>query len=163
MKPETLERLTFVCGYLVGVAGAVREDTAAVVATRDHIEVIRHFDHLRKAMEQITEAREALDEMRERLSYKQVPDVMREHAVRTITVEGVGRVSLTNRWSCSMLDKMVGIDWLKANGHGGLVQETVNAQTLAAFAKDLNETQGMELPADIFKTGTMTYTSITKA
>jgi hypothetical protein len=88
---------------------------------------------------------------------------MREHGVKTITVEGVGRVSLSNRWSASMLDKTAGMEWLRETGNGSLIQETVNAQTLAAFAKDLNETKGMELPADIFKTGIMTYTSITKA
>jgi len=163
MKQETLERLTYVCGYLVGVAAAVREDTAQVVSTRDHIEVIKHYDQLRQATERIKEAREALDQMEQRLSREQVPEVMREHNVRTITIEGVGRVSLTNRWSCSMLDKEAGYEWLRSTGNGALITETVNAMTLAAFAKDLDATKGIELPSDIFKTSIMTYTSITKA
>jgi hypothetical protein len=163
MTPDVLDRLTFVCGFLTGLAGAVRADTDAVVNTHDHIAVIKHYDHLRKATKQIKEAREALDQMEERLSREQVPEVMRAHDIRTITVEGVGRVSLSTRWSCSMLDKMNGMDWLRNNGHGDLIQETVNASTLGAFAKDLTQEHGTELPSDIFKTSTMTFTSITKA
>jgi len=158
-----LDRLTYVCGYLTGVAGAVREDTKEVVGTRDHIEIIRHYNHLRLATALIKEAREALSEMEERLSREYVPEVMKEHNVRTITVEGVGRVSITHRFSCSMLDKEAGMDWLRNNGHGGLIIETVNSSTLGAFARSLLEDEGQELPSDLFKTGTMTYTSITKA
>jgi hypothetical protein len=32
-----------------------------------------------------------------------------------------------------------------------LIIETVNAQTLASFAKDLNDNKGEELPSDLFK------------
>lgn len=163
MKPDTLERLTYVTGYLIGVASAVREDTDQAVATNDHISVIKHYDHLRKATKLIKEAREALDQMEERLSREQVPEVMRAHGIRTITVEGVGRVSLSNRWSCSMLDKPSGMDWLRNNGYGDLIQETVNASTLGAFARSLTEETGTELPGEIFKTSVMTFTSITKA
>jgi len=162
MKNTTLMLLNDAVDQLAKVAGLVRTDTHDAVATNDHVEVIRHFDHLRKINARIREAREALYEMEQRLSWEQVPDVMRENNIRTTTIEGVGRVSLSNKWSCSMLDKEVGMDWLRGNGAGELIQETVNAQTLAAYAKSLNE-EGKELPNDIFKTGTMTYTSITKA
>jgi len=70
---------------------------------------------------------------------------------------------LSNRWSCSMLDKLTGMDWLRTNGHGDLIQETVNSSTLGAFARNLTEESGYELPSDIFKTSVMTFTSITKA
>jgi hypothetical protein len=163
VKQDTLDKLTFVCGYLAGLTGAVREDTAEAVATADHIQVIKHYNHLRIATNRIKEAREALDDMEQRLSREQVPDVMRAHNVRTITIEDVGRVTISQRWSASMLDKEQGITWLKGNNLGGIVQETVNSQTLAAVAKDLSQTKGIELPATLFKVGQMSYTSITKA
>ena len=99
--------------------------------------------------------------MEETLSRESVPEVMREHNVKTITIEGVGRVSLSNRWSASMADKTDGMEWLRKNGHGGVIQETVNAQTLGALAKELNA-DGVELPQPTFTTNVMTYTSITK-
>jgi hypothetical protein len=163
MKAETIERLNYVCQYFVDLVGAIRADTDEAVATHDHIAVIKHYDQLRKATDQIKEAREALSQIRDKLSYEQVPEVMREHDVRTITVEGVGRVSLSDRWSCSMLDKYAGMDWLRGNGHDDLIIETVNSSTLGAFARNLTEEQGTELPSDLFKTSVMTYTSITKA
>jgi len=163
MKPETLERVSIVCDALISLVGAVRDETSQAVSTSDHVAVIRHFDHVRKTTTQIKEAREALDEMEQRLSREQVPDVMRAHGIRNTTIEGVGRVQLNNRWSCSMIAKGAAMDWLRESGYQSLIQETVNSQTLAAFAKDLNETKGTELPQDIFKTSIMTYTSITKA
>ena len=163
MKQDTLDRLTHIVADMNALVGLVREDTAEAVATADHVQVIRHYNSLRIATNQIKEAREALDEMEVRLSREQVPDVMRAFGVRTTTIEGVGRVTISQRWSASMLDKEIGIAWLKANNLGGIVQETVNAQTLAAVAKDLSTTKGIELPADKFKVGQMSYTSITKA
>jgi hypothetical protein len=163
MKPQTAADTERVCRYLVQVAQDIRRDTAEVVATRNHIDIIKHFNQVRLMNEQIKEAREALGEMERVLSQEQVPAVMREHNVRNITVEGVGRVALSNRWSCSMLDKELGMDWLRNSGNESLIIETVNASTLAAFARNMSETENKELPSDIFKTSVMTYTSITKA
>jgi hypothetical protein len=163
VKQETYDYALRVCGGMVKLASMIRQDTETTVATNDHVGLIKHYDQVRQVTEGIKEAREALDEMEKRLSREQVPAVMRAHNIRTITIDGVGRVSLSNRWSCSMLDKELGMDYLRKTGNSGLIIETVNSQTLAAFAKDLSETKGEELPADLFKTGIMTYTSITKA
>lgn len=163
MRTETIDAIRKVCEDLIQVAGMVREDGTNVVNTRDHIAIIKHYNILRLAREQIKETQEAIVEMSDKLSREDVPEVMAEHNVRTITVEGVGRVSITHRYSCSMLDKQMGFEWLRANGNEGLITETVNSSTLAAFAKDLLVNDGFELPPDIFKTSIMAYTSITKA
>ena len=161
MKLETTLRLSNVCAELSKITGAVRDETNEAVATNDHVEVIKHYDKLRQATALIKESREALQQIEERLSREQVPDVMRAHNIRNVTIEGVGRVTLGTRWSASMTDKQSGFDWLRGNGHGGVIQETVNAQTLGALAKELNN-DGAELPAPTFTTNIMTYTSITK-
>ena len=163
MKQLTYDYAMRVCGGLNKLAEMVRTDTAEDVAANDHVALIKHYDKVRKVTESIKEAREALDEMEKRLSREQVPEAMRAHDIKTITIEGVGRVSLSNRWSCSMLDKEAGLEYLRANNAAGLIIETVNSQTLAAYAKDLSTEKGVELPADVFKTGIMTFTSITKA
>lgn len=161
MIQATADAFTKICLQLQGITGAIREQTADAVATDDHIEVIRHYDQLRQLNALIKESREALNQIEEKLSREQVPEVLRAHRIKTITVEGVGRVSLGTRWSASMPDKQAGFEWLRANDHGGVIQETVNAQTLGALAKELNE-EGTELPAPTFTTNIMTYTSITK-
>ncbi len=161
MSPDTMEQLYEACQGLISATSNVRKDTDQVVASQDHIEVIRHYDQLRTLTAKIKESREALEQIETKLSREQVPEVMRAHKVKSITVEGVGRVTLGTRWSASMPDKGEGFGWLRANGHGGVIQETVNAQTLGALAKELND-DGTELPAPTFTTNIMTYTSITK-
>jgi len=161
MQLDTLNQLYEACQGLISATSHVRKDTDEVVASQDHIEVIKHYDQLRLLTAKIKESREALEQIEMKLSREQVPDVLRAHGIRTITVEGVGRVSLGTRWSASMPDKEAGFDWLRANEHGGVIQETVNAQTLGALAKELNS-EGLELPAPTFTTNIMTYTSITR-
>ena len=161
MKTETLLRLSDVCATLSKLTGTVREETDESVSTGDHIAVIKHYDCLRQATALIKESREALEQIEMKLSREQVPEVMRAHNIKNITIEGVGRVTLGTRWSASMPDKQAGFEWLRANEHGGVIQETVNAQTLGALAKELNN-EGTELPAPTFTTNIMTYTSITK-
>ena len=161
MQDTTVQRLTAICSSLQIIAGNIRDETNQVVGTNDHVAVIRHYDNLRKLTALIKESREALSNMEERLSREQVPDVMRANNIRSTTIEGVGRVSLSSRWSASMLDKETAMNWLRESGNGGVIQETVNAQTLGALAKELNN-EGVELPSDLFKTSVMTFTSITR-
>jgi len=161
MKQDTELHLRTACNLLTQFVGDIRDETSDVVGSGDHIEIIRHYDRLRQITALIKESREALEQIETKLSREQVPDVMRANQIKTITVEGVGRVSLGTRWSASMPDKEAGFDWLRQNEHGGVIQETVNAQTLGALAKELNE-EGQELPAPTFTTNIMTYTSITK-
>lgn len=163
MRDVTLEAIAQLQRQLISVGEMVQNDTDTTVKGGDHIAVIKHYDHLRIAVAKIKEAREALAQIEERLSRETVPEVLREQNIKTITVIGVGRVTVSSRWSASMLDKDAGINWLKNNGFPSIVQETVNAQTLAATAKNLSVTEGRDLPSDIFKVGMTTYTSITKA
>jgi hypothetical protein len=162
MQDSTLAVLDRLCNSLSEVAGWVRQETNQVVATNDPVQIIKHFDKVRRTNELIKESRDALGKIEETLSREQVPDVMRAHGIKSTNIEGVGRVSLGTRWSASMPNKEMGFDWLRANEHGGVIQETVNAQTLGALAKELNS-EGKELPAPVFTTNIMTYTSITKA
>lgn len=162
MKETTLSNLQAMVRGLQIVTGQVRSDTNEAVAAQDPIVLVTHFDKLRHVNELIKEAREALSEIADLLSTRDIPELFRESKVKTLTIEGVGRCTVSYRFSCSMLDKDDGFKWLRDNGHGGLIQETVNAQTLGSFAKNLIETRGLDLPDTIFKTGQLPYTSITK-
>jgi len=168
MREQTLRNLRKVVMDLIEVSSDVRRDTQEVVAEGDHVNIIKHFNDARLAVEEIKEAREAIADIAENLSRVVIPDVVAALRERTgekppFQIEGVGRVSVAYRFSCTMIDKVKGIGWLKGNGHEGLVQETVNSSTLSAFAKDMLENNGIELPTEFFKVGTSPYTSITKA
>jgi hypothetical protein len=161
MTPTLLAQFQYACKTLTELARDIRDETNDVVATKDHVQVIKHYDAFRQVNAIIKEARDALTKLEERLSREYVPDVMRLSNIRSTTIEGVGRVSLGTRWSASMIEKEEAMNWLRQSGNSGVIQETVNAQTLGALAKELNAT-GYELPQDKFTTNVMTYTSITK-
>ena len=168
MREETIEWLQRVTKGLQQVSAQIRTDTNEVIASGDHVEVIKHFNTIRLAAEEIKEAREAINDMSDNLSRITIPDLFANLKERTgqkppFNIEGVGRVTVSYRFSASMVDKETAFNWLRANGHEGIIQETVNSSTLSAFAKNLLETDGIELPPEAFKVGTSPYTSITKA
>jgi hypothetical protein len=175
MTPETIQRLRDVVREFQALGLVVKAETNDVVnastANLDHVSMVKHFNSLRIANELIKGAREMLTDVADELSKRDIPDLFAMLRDKTgqkppFVIEfsegNAGRVSVSHRFSCSMIDKDQGIKWLKTNGHEGLVQETVNAQTLAGFAKNLLEDKGEELPPDLFKVGTSPYTSITK-
>lgn len=167
MRVEIYRRLQGVCKEFEAVASEIRTETDQIVNAQDHIALIRHFNDLRLANGEIKTAREALADIADALSTSAIPDLLRHMKETTglktpINLEGVGRVTVSYRFSCSMLDKAQGIAWLDANGHGDIAPRSVNAQTLGSFAKKMIEDEGVDLPAEIFKTGTAPYTSITK-
>lgn len=146
--------------------GAVDDLTMTIETVRKGSlpDALRFYKSVKDEYELFEIERKKIGQMLEDLSRTTIPDMMDEQGVKTITLEDIGyRFTVAQRWSCSMLDKDAGIQWLKDNGAAPLVFETVNAQTLASYAKQRVEDEGFDLPVDIFKTGTMNYTSVTKA
>lgn len=162
MHDHTKGRLNETALQVTALASQIRRETDEVMAQGTHIDMVRHFKDMRDANAVIKEARKALEEIEDFLSMKAIPDAFKAAGVKTVTIEGVGRTTVSYRFSCSMLDKEQGMGWLRDNGHEGLIQPTVNSSSLAAFAKDMLENHGTELPIEIFKTSMNPYTSITK-
>lgn len=75
------------------------------------------------------------------LDMVRLPDLARSFSIRTNV-------------SASMLDRERAMEWLRDNGHGDLIQETVNAGTLASFARNLQIEHGVDLPEYLFKVTT---------
>jgi hypothetical protein len=161
MQKSTIAALDGVCTDLVYVATMVRQDTADVFKLVDPIEAVIHFDLVRKATEKIKTARKALEELEDSISREQIPTLFLNKQVKTLNIEGVGRATVSYRWAASIKDKDAGFKWLRDNGHGGIITETVNSSTLASFAKEVVQ-GGSELPDDIFTVGQNPYTSITR-
>lgn len=149
--------------------------SAAVRAIQAHIieikrgklsDALRFYKDTKDEYNRLDALRKELNEALESLSRNGLPEMMADEGVRTVTLDDIGyRFTVSHRYSCSMVNKdtVKGINWLKENGHGDLVIETVNSSTLASFAKSQLEESGEELPTDIFKTSLMAYTSVTKA
>jgi hypothetical protein len=92
-----------------------------------------------------------------------LPAAMDEAGLTSVTVTGVGRVSLVSDAYVSV--PVVNIpefhDWLRDSGSGALIKETVHASTLKAFVKGLIK-EGKEFPAELIKVTPFTRAQITR-
>jgi hypothetical protein len=125
------------------------------------IPLIVLFHKLGVVWDNFNETKKKYNELYDQLSMVVVPEKMRESGVKTINVENVGRVTVSYRYACSMVDKDAAMQWLEYTGNGSLIQRTVNSSSLAAFAKNMVVTEGKELPP-AFKVSINPFTSITK-
>jgi hypothetical protein len=137
-------------------------DTTEVVERADIPEAVAYFAELRDTVKELAEKTSALQKHVDELSQQILPTLFTNANVKTIKVNGVGRVSINDRWSATMLNKERGLGWLRGSGNEGLIIETVNAQTLGAFAKE-EVMAGRSLPDNIFRVSATPYTSITKS
>jgi len=101
---------------------------------------------------------EAIDDLR----LKQIPEAMAEQDIRSMTIEGVGRVQLALDVYASIKDKAAGYEWLREHGYDGLLTEYVQPSTFKAAVKDALK-QGQEFPEELFNITPFTRASIVKA
>ena len=137
-------------------------DTMELVEKADIPLIVKHFAALRTEYRALKDKITKLETEVNDLSYNLIPTMFDAQDVKTIKIDDVGRVTVNQKWAASMPDKSAGMDWLRVTGNEGLIIETVNAQTLAAFAKT-QALAGSPLPEDVFTVGVAPYTSITKA
>lgn len=92
-----------------------------------------------------------------------VPEVLEQSGVDNVPLsEGftVG-YSVNIRASVVPGQKEAAFAWLTENDKGDLIQETLNASTLSAFAKEMRE-QNKDLPDDLFNVAEMNVASVRK-
>lgn len=98
------------------------------------------------------------------LRFEKIPERMDSDGVEKITLEGIGRVSLTADLQLSVKggakDELFG--WLRKRKLGSLIQEGVNASTLKAFVKGRIK-EGKDYPSELLNVTPITRASITKA
>ena len=90
------------------------------------------------------------------------PALLEHHGLDMVRVPELKRsFSVKQMTSASMIDKEGGLAWLEQQGHGDLIQRTVNAGTLASFFRSMILEQGIDPPEDLFKVNS--YRTITSA
>jgi len=128
------------------------------------VQIIESMSTIQKAKERLEDELKLINKEFDFLRITKVPAKMEEDGVDRITVAGVGRVSLTADMHVSvkadMKDKFY--EWLRDNGRGDLLQETVNASTLKAAVKGMYK-NGEEIPDTMLNVSPFTRASITKA
>lgn len=104
---------------------------------------------------QVKEINITLDDLR----LKQIPEAMAESDIRTLTIEGVGRVQLALDLYATIKDKEAGYAWLDEHGYGGLITSYVQPSTLKAAIKQAIK-DGQSFPDELFSINPFTRASI---
>jgi hypothetical protein len=102
----------------------------------------------------VAEAHDAIEDIKSRLygvknalDKHVLPQRLEAQGLDMIRVPSVARsFSIRNNMSATMVDKTKGFAWLREIGQGDIIQETVNAGTLAAFCRNLLLESGIEPP-----------------
>lgn len=116
----------------------------------------QHYDDLDKAVKRFYHVKDALDKFL-------VPERLAEAGLDQIRVPEIARsFSILDKMSASMVDKEKGFEWLRANGLGDLISETVNAGTLASAMRNMILDQGIDPPPEIIKVTSYKATSVNK-
>lgn len=161
MEYDTRLAAEYAGGKIDSLINRSHRDTLALVEKNDIPLLVKHFASLRTEYRALKDKLAKLENEVNDLSYNLIPTMFESQDVKTIKIDDVGRVTVNQKWAASMPDKQLGMGWLRGSGNGGLIIETVNAQTLAAFAKS-KALEGDPLPDGLFTVGVAPYTSITK-
>lgn len=104
-----------------------------------------------------------LKQERDILQKKVLPEKMGADGMKNITITGVGRLSIRPDMQVSVLaeNRMLLQRWLKDNGFGELVVETINSSTLKAFVKE-QVGEGNDLPFDLINIHAFEQVTLTK-
>jgi len=143
-----------------------KEEFEAFVNTYEGMTYKELALRIKELDEEIRQADDALKrkkEEREIITLKVVPDRMDEDDMSSINIKGVGRLTIGFDMHCSVpaTYKEAWHEWLKDNGHGGLINNdpNINSSTQKAFIKEQFKA-GTELPefvkADPFFRATVT-------
>ena len=162
MQFDTLTAADYAGKKLDSLLARAMRDADQVVAEANIPNAVTYFSELREQVRLLATKMSALQSLVDTMSQEMLPTLFGNQNVKTIKVDDVGRVTINDRWTASMLNKSDGLGWLRGSGNEGLIIETVNAQTLGAFAKEELKA-GRALPTDIFRVSSTPYVSITKA
>ena len=122
-----------------------------------------HYRMLREMHDEIDAVKKEAYHAMDYYSMSVLPELFEDEGVTTLNLVSGYRVTVRHTMRASVKADAKGhaYQWLIDNDLGDLVTETVNASSLSATARTLNE-EGRELPSDFFNVATLPQVSLTK-
>lgn len=95
------------------------------------------FDVARQGSDAVTEGADKIKGISDELKTKHIPEAFEREETSSLTLEDGTRITVSQKVVASIpaAQKEAAFKWLTENGHGSLIQPTVNASTLASFWK----------------------------
>ena len=151
------EALTTLAAYLT------ERSTYIAEADYDLTQSINMMDALYRFKESVAErVKSPAEKLYDAMRFTVVPNKMDEQEVTSVTIEGVGRVNITDDVSVKVQDKQKLMEWLIANELEDMIQQTVNAQTLSAFIRRRMRA-GEPLPSELIEVKPVVRAAITRS
>lgn len=127
------------------------------------MDAIKEMKVIKGQLEEAKRYKSELEAKHDFLRINVIPEKMDEQDVSNMTVDNVGRVSLTGDVRASILaaDREKAYEWFEENGFGDLVKQSVASSTLKAFVKEQLK-KGGDIPEELIKVTPFTRASITK-
>lgn len=135
----------------------------SLYAKRSTMDVIRMMNDLKRRKEEAEEKLSHINLHYDYIRYNMIPQRFDDEGIKNTVIEGIGRISLSSGLYASVKpdSKEKAYNFLRDTGHGDIVKETINTQTLAATVKAMMQ-KGEEVPEDMFTVTPWTRASITK-
>lgn len=116
------------------------------------VELIGAYWSLKEQYRELDRQRKRVYAVLDRLDKGIVPEALDAAGTDMVRIPEMGRsFSIRTNLSASFHDKDAGIQWLRDIGQGDMVQETVNAGTLASMVSRMIKDEGLEPPEEIVK------------
>lgn len=127
------------------------------------VEFTRAFVTLRQIKDLIEESLKPFDKFYEEVKGIKLPAAFEAHGVPTVTLEEGYRVTVAYNVRASVKggQRDAAYQWLRDNGLGDIITDTVNASTLSALARSMAE-ENKELDTELFTVAILPTTSVTK-
>lgn len=121
------------------------------------------FFFLKDHYEKLDAVRKQFYHIKNRMERGLLPEKMERAGTDMVRVPDIARsFSVQERMSATMLDKEAAFEWLRELGQEDIIQQTVNAGTLASFCRNLMLEQGLEPPEDAVKLTTYKVIGVNK-
>jgi len=122
-----------------------------------------HWQRVRQHHEAVKVLASEAEALSKHLSYEQLPAAFRSAHARSITLDGVGRFTLSSRTTARVHEQSAANRFLHDNGRGDAVRAMVPAMTMNSIVAELIK-EGIEPQRehDGIEANTYAYTSFTK-
>jgi len=150
---------------LADLVASLTDFTKAVQETEGQgvVEFTRAFVALRAVKDNIEEALKPFDKFYLEVKDQKLPQAFDAAGVPSVNLEEGFRVTVAHNVRASIKKDMKdkAFDWLRENGLGDIITDTVNSSTLSALARSMGE-ENKELDAELFSVAIMPTTSVTR-
>lgn len=131
-------------------AGFLKREFEKANEAEDLVNAVRIFAEWKELREKLEEAVKGFSAGFRKIYNEELPEMFEDEGVESIAVDGYTYSSAAKaRASINPQRKPDAYTWLRQEGLGAIITETVNANTLSAAMRDMMEDQGKTPPDDL--------------